>query len=209
MAASVIESKRTIVELILTTSLKLSFGSLLAGRLMVSDVSGNVSWQDVMPKTTKTVFYQAATPDGWTVDVSANGAFFSVVNSAGGGGVQGSFAGFSITTSESDHTHPITSHTHPMTASWVDYCHTSAGAAGQWLRIREITATGWTSNYNANGGSGSTGAFVCSVGAHCYGNTNSQSSQTSGAQTGITASAPGGHNLNNHTYSKMILCTKN
>jgi hypothetical protein len=69
--------------------------------------------------STKTVFYQAAVPTGWTQDVTQNDKFLRVVSATGGGSGGSKAPSSTITlahvhtlTGEVNHTHTFTAHTH-------------------------------------------------------------------------------------------------
>lgn len=69
------------------------------------------SWEDVatlIPSGTKSIFYQAAAPTGWTRDTSANDKFLRVVSAGSPGTTGGTFTAMSGTTSsDGAHTHSV------------------------------------------------------------------------------------------------------
>src|SRR6267142_127082 len=75
--------------------------------------------------STKTIFYQASVPTGWTQDVSQNDKFLRVVSSTGGGSGGSKVPSSTITLAHSahsitnapNHTHDVSNHTHILDAA--------------------------------------------------------------------------------------------
>ena len=99
--------------------------------------SNGSTWDDIatmIPSGTKTVFYQASAPVGWTA-VALNDKFLRVVTAGGTGGSTGGTVAASTSlashthtvSSESSHTHDLGNHTHttPAHTHQLDYTTTN------------------------------------------------------------------------------------
>lgn len=158
---------------------------------------------DGWAQNTKTIFYQAAVPTGWTQDVSQNDKALRVVAATGGG--SGGATGLSSTITLA-HTHAITaddSHTH----SYPGHTHGIAGGNGGSnfgnptdfydVSFQRISLTGSSSVNQAKNVFNDAGNQVLStLAAHDHGGvTDSQLTDTSIAYCDVivgTKNAPGG-----------------
>lgn len=132
--------------------------------------------------STKTLFYQAAVPTGWTKDVTQNNKFLRVVNDTGGGSGGSSAASATITLAHSahsltaapDHTHAI-DHVHFLATASVSLsspggtlptimsvagrlfkANNSGATSGtklKWLLDEEAITTGSAGSHNHGGNS--------------------------------------------------------
>ena len=106
------------------------------------------------PAGTSLTFYQAAPPEGWTIDDTNNDAMMRVVSA--GGGVSGNPSGDSPILNDK-----VPSHTHE-TASGGEHTHTTTG----WRSVDPL----WQISYNHGGiaGAESAGAVAQSAGSHIH-----------------------------------------
>ena len=155
-----------------TVSIQANFGSGAVGSasivpqgarvLFVSDTTNGVqTGSSSFPSGTKTVFYQASAPSGWTQVVTYNDYLPRIVSGTGGAATSGSgfssinasvtTAGHTLSVAEMpSHSHTDAGHTHPLSiagvASGADYFgYITAGSASN-------TGTGHASLSNTGSG---------------------------------------------------------
>lgn len=153
---------------------------------ILSDTSAGARTADsgIVPSGTKTTFFQAAAPTGWTQVTTLNDYLPRIINGTGGGSSAGT--GFSSVNAS------VTTAGHTLTiAEMPSHNHTDSGHTHS-LGINGVS-----------GGAGGSGYFVGNVPAY-----------TSGTGTANISSTGGGgshsHGLSlNISYLDMILCSRN
>lgn len=184
--SEVIESFRTLL------GLKLPVGAV-AGKFLKSDVNGVVSWADMIPAGTKTIFYQGTAPDGWFRDTSMDDAFFRIVGGAWTGGLKGAFSnatGSIGITQNTGSTTPSPVYSSTVTAE-------SGAAVNQGMTYSDGSGGTRGGNFqtDSSGHKGNHQHLIWGSGhAHNMNHTHSGVSLT--------------HNRDTHKYVDMILCEK-
>jgi len=196
----VLESKRTIKELIIETALKLAF-SPGAGKLLRSDAVGQATWQDVIPVDTKMLFFQQTAPLGWTLDSSNNDRFLRVVTGTNPNpGERGGDVASSFTLGNAG------SHSHGAGNLQFIIGYYDWNLIGD-SKVYFYKADGSTVTLTAHGVSD--GTHVAPVWMDVVIDTYLYTKPNSG--TGSTTTEPNHthtHNSANHAYANVIICTK-
>jgi hypothetical protein len=178
---------------------------------LVSEINLKLAVTQAIPATTKTIYYQAVAPTGWTRDISFNDKFIRIV-SAGSPGTNGGAYGLG---SEAAHTHTGPSHVH----SGPSHTHAISTVSGQMS-----TDTGFspTTAFAISNTSGTvvtnryipTGAAVNPEGQHRHDLPTTDSSgtaDTGAAGTGATGAGSSHthtHTSAEHAYSDVLLAAK-
>ena len=215
MSSGVLQSKRTITELIIQTALKISFGGGV-DKYLKSNASGVATWANLMPSGTTMTFYQAVAPLGWRIVHGAGIHDFMprIIDpaiSGVGGKTGGTWIGAGRVVAPA-HTHNITDHNHYLAGTgFVAYC-SGDGWGGHnsnavWHETAGVPA--WTSNYrNTTGTDSVAGSGVPTTNTTGISLVGIAGNMTAGANSGGPSSVAITHGSAQHAYANVILCTK-